>query len=243
MTTAELKAELFEGNAGLKTPPVLIGLCMIAALMVGRALWMVFYYAPVERVMGFVQKIFYFHVPSAWLMFLATAVTAVGSVAFLITRKEKWDRIGDAGVELGIIFGAMVMISGPLWGRKAWGAYWVWDVRLTSALVLWLTLIACKIVRGYAGPSAKQVASGLALFAVVNSLFVYYSVQIWKTTHPGPVVEKGKLDPLMSETLWFCVATFLVIFVCLLWIRLRQGKLRSAMDRLHMHAAEVGIDS
>jgi heme exporter protein C len=190
-----------------------------------------------------VQKIFYFHVPAAWIMFLATFISAVGSVAYLIRRADRWDRVGDAGVELAILFGAMVLISGPLWGRKAWGAYWVWDVRLTSSLVLVLTLVACKIVRGYAGASAKQISSGLAVLAVVNSAFVYYSVDIWRGTHPPKIVSQGGLAKEMSQTLWFCVFTFILAFTCLFWLRLRMGKLRATMDHIHMQAAEAGMDS
>lgn len=239
MSAAQTKADL---PAEMKTPPFLIALIVLAAGMVSVAVWMVFFYAPTEKMMGFVQKIFYFHVPAAWVMFMAVATTALGSVMYLIKRTERWDRVGDAGVELAILFGIMVMITGPLWGRKAWGAYWVWDVRLTSSLVLILTLVACKIVRGYAGASAKQVASGLAIFAVLNSVFVYYSVDIWRGTHPPRLIAKGGLDVEMKETLWFCVFTFLVLFICLLWTRLRLARLRDGMDELLMQATEVGID-
>jgi heme exporter protein C len=243
MSTAELRAELFEGKKGLPLPPLLVLLTVLTAGMIAVGVWMVFFYAPVEKQMGFVQKIFYFHVPAAWVMFLATAVTAVGSVGYLIKRTDTWDRVGDTAVELAVIFGAMVLITGPLWGRKAWGAYWVWDVRLTSSLVLVLTLVACKIVRGYAGASAKQISSGLAVFAVINSIFVYYSVDLWRGTHPPKLINrKGGLAPEMSQTLWFCVLTFVLVFVCLFWVRLRQAKLRAAMDRLHMQAAEIGLD-
>lgn len=234
MTTAPMPAEKPMG-----TPVLLLGLLGLAAVMFSAAVWMVFFYAPTEKVMGFVQKIFYFHVPSAWNMFWAVLVTAVGSIAYLIKRTDKWDQVGDAGVELALIFGAMVLISGPLWGRKAWGTYWVWDVRLTSCLVLVMTLAACKIVRGYAGQGAKKIAAGLAIFAVVNSLFVYYSVDIWRGTHPPKLVQT--LEPRMKSTFWFCVLTYLVAFIALLWLRLRAGRLRSAVDHLHLRATEAGL--
>src|SRR5207244_3073587 len=157
----------------LKLPPFLVALCTLAAIMFARAVWMIFFFAPVEREMGFVQKIFYFHVPSAWTMFISVAVMAVASVGFLIKKTDRWDRLSDASVELAILFGAMVVISGPLWGRKAWGVFWVWDVRLTSTLILVLTLVAAKIVREYAGASSRQIAAALAIFAVLDSIFVY----------------------------------------------------------------------
>lgn len=233
--------ELFDGKP-LKTSKALLALTGVAALMMMRAIWMAFYYAPEEREMGFVQRIFYFHVPSAWMMMLAAAVMAVASVGYLIKKTDGWDRLADAAVELSIIFGAMVMISGPLWGRKAWGAYWVWDVRLTSTLILVLTLVACKIVRSYAGPSSKQISAGLGVLAVLNSLFVYFCVIFWRTTHPQQVTGGGKLHPQMRETLFFCAFTFLVVGGCMLWARLRMGRLRTGLDRLYMRATEAGLN-
>jgi heme exporter protein C len=233
--------ELFDGKP-LKTSKALFVLTAIAALMMMRAIWMAFYYAPEEAQMGFVYRIFYFHVPSAWMMMLATLIMAVASVGYLIKKTDGWDRLADASVELSLIFGAMVMISGPLWGRKAWGTYWVWDVRLTSTLILVLTLLACKIVRSYAGASAKQISAGLGVLAVLNSVFVYFSVMFWRTTHPQQVTGEGKLHPQMRETLFFCAVTFLVIAACMLWARLRMGRLRTGLDRLYMRATEAGLN-
>jgi heme exporter protein C len=214
-------------------------LAAVSGLLLAASAWMAFFYAPLESKMGFVQKIFYFHVPAAWSMFLAVICAAVGSVGFLVRRTEVWDRIGNAATELSIVFGALVLISGPLWGRKAWGAYWVWDVRLTSSLVLVLTMLAAKIVRGYAGPSARQIAAGLTVFAVINSAFVYYSVDLWRGTHPPRLV--ATLDPLMKTTLWTAVLAFVLTFFTLLWLRLRLGKLEAALDQLHMKATEAGL--
>lgn len=227
-------------DRSLDTPPLLVLLSLVTAGCMAAAVYMIFFVAPPELLMGFVQKIFYFHVPSAWCLFLGVIVACVGSVGFLARRTDRWDRLGDAGTELAILFGTLVLMSGPLWGRKAWGAFWVWDVRLTSTLVLVLTMVAAKIVRGYAGPSARQIAAGLTVFAVLNSVFVYYSVDIWRGTHPPKVVQ-NKLDPEMAKVFWFCVATYLLGFVCLLWLRLRMGVLKTAVDRLHMMATEVGI--
>lgn len=224
----------------MKTPILLVLLSIIAAGMIFRAVYMIFFHAPIEAQMGFIQKIFYFHVPSAWMLFLGVGVGCLGSVMYLIKRTDRWDNVGDAGTELAIVFGIMVLISGPLWGRKAWGAYWVWDVRLTSSLVLVLTMVAAKIVRGYAGAAAKQIAAGLTIFAVLDSAFVYYSVDFWRGTHP-PKIPTSKMDPAMAETFVFSGFTFLVVFACLLWMRLRMGKLKSAVDRVHMLATEAGL--
>jgi heme exporter protein C len=176
-------------------------------------------------------------------MMLATGIMGVASIGYLIKKTDGWDRVSDAAVELAIVFGVMVLISGPLWGRKAWGVYWVWDVRLTSTLILVLTLIACKIVRSYAGAASKQISAGLAIFALLDTVFVYFCVMFWRTTHPQQVTTGGgKLDPLMRETLFFCAFTFLVIGACMLWARLRMGRLRTGLDRLYMRATEAGLN-
>ncbi len=240
MTSAALNISLFDTAKGLRTPPLLVALASAAAIMMAVAVWMVFFYAPLEKEMGFVQKIFYFHVPSAWIMLNSAPLMAVGSIAYLISKKDKFDRLSDAGVELAVVFGVLTVISGPLWGRKAWGVYWVWDVRLTSTLIMILTLVACKIVRGFAGPNAKQIAAGLAVLAVVNALFVYFAVDLWKGTHPPKLVQT--LEPRMKQTFWTCVLAFHLAWGALLWARLRMGKLRTGLDRLHMQATEAGID-
>lgn len=224
----------------LGSAPLLSLLCLLAAITLAGASWMVFFYAPAELKMGFVQKIFYFHVPSAWMMMLSTPLMLVGAVGYLITRRDGWDWLSDAAIELSILFGALVLISGPLWGRKAWGVYWVWDVRLTATLVLILTLIACKIARGYAGPNAKMISAGLALLSVLNAGFVWISVDIWRGNHPKKLV--FTLEPKMAMTLWVSVLGFHLAYACLLWLRLRNAKLKSRVDALYMAATEAGLD-
>lgn len=232
--------ELFDGKKPVRFSPYLTILSIIAAGLLMLGAWMAFYYAPEERVMGYVQKIFYFHVPAAWAMLLSAPLLAVGAIAYLITRRDGWDRLADAGVELAILFGIMVIISGPLWARKAWGVYWVWDVRLTSTLVMVLTLVACKIVRGYAGPQAKTISAGLSILALLNAIFVWYAVDLWSGSHPPKLVQK--LEPRMFQTLWVCVSGFTVTYFTLVWARLRIGKLETAVERLHMNATEAGLD-
>lgn len=209
---------------GLAVLSVAAGVAMFAGA------YLAFFYAPTERVMGFIQKIFYFHVPAAWMMLLAAPLMAVGAIGYLFTRRDPWDRVADAAVELAILFGALVLITGPLWGRKAWGVYWVWDARLTSTLVLVLTLIATKIVRHYAGPSAKQVAAGLSVLAVLNGWFVWKAVDIWRGTHPEKLV--STLEPRMKLTFWICVLAFHLAFGALLWSRIRLAKLEDAVSEL-----------
>ncbi len=238
--TSNLHRELFDRDRAVGTPVGLIVLSVLAVALLFVGASMAFFYAPTEKVMGYVQKIFYFHVPAAWAMLLSAPLLAVGSIAYLATRRDRYDRLADAGVELALLFGAMVLISGPLWGRKAWGVYWVWDVRLTSTLVMVLTLVACKIVRSYAGPQSKTISAGLSALAVVNAIFVWFAVDLWSGTHPPKLVQQ--LDPRMGQTLWVCVLAFTLTYAALLWARLRLGLLDTAVERLHMKAAEAGVD-
>src|SRR5882757_4690564 len=157
--------------------------------------------APIEPVMGFVQKIFYFHVPCAIMMFVSTFTAAGGSIAYLFKGSERGDRLAHAAGELGVVFGACVLVSGPLWGRKAWGVWWQWDARLTSSLLLFLIMIAYMLARRYGGPGGRKLSAALALFAAVDVPLVYKSVDIWRTVHPKTTVVP-KLDPEMRPAFW-----------------------------------------
>src|SRR6187455_606786 len=129
--------------------------------------------APIEPVMGFVQKIFYFHVPCAIMLFLSTFVCAGGSLGYLFKGSERGDWLALASAEISLLFGACVLVSGPLWGRKAWGVWWQWDARLTIALLLEMTFISCVMVRKYGGPGSDKLASAVGIFGLAVVPFVY----------------------------------------------------------------------
>ena len=167
--------------------------------------------APIEPVMGFVQKIFYFHVPCAIMLFLSTFVCAGGSIAFLFKGSERGDRLAVAAAELSVLFGVCVLVSGPLWGRKAWGVWWQWDARLTSSLLLVLMMVGYLIARRYGGPAGRKLAAALALFAAINVPLVYKSVDIWRTVHPQTTVVP-KLDPRMRPAFWSAFALMTLVW-------------------------------
>src|SRR3954464_9820293 len=144
-----------------------VGFLIVPALILG---------APLEPVMGLVQKIFYFHVPCASMLFLSTFVCAGGSIAYLFRGSERGDRVALAAGELSVLFGICVLTSGPLWGRKAWGVWWQWDARLTSSLLLFLMMVGYLIARRYGGPAGRKLSAALALFAAINVPLVYKSV-------------------------------------------------------------------
>jgi heme exporter protein C len=190
--------------------------------------------APAESNMGLVQKIFYFHAPCAWLLLMSTLVCAGGSVAFLFRHSEGGDRLGVAAAELGVLFGACALVSGPLWGRVAWGVYWIWDARLTSSLLLWLMLAAYLLARRYGGAAARRLAAALALFAAADAPLVYFSVDVWRTIHPKTTVIPSLPRPMMSV---FAVSllTFSALWTLLLILRLRLERGRAALDALAEH--------
>ena len=126
------------------------------------------------------QKIFYYHVPSAIVMFIAVFVAGIASVGYLITRKPTWDDAAAAGGDLVVLFGAIMLTTGPIWAKVAWGTWWVWDARLTSSLLLWMIFIAYALVRRYGGPGAARLSAGLAVFGMADVPLVYFAVNFWK---------------------------------------------------------------
>ncbi|MEA2698936.1 MAG: heme exporter protein, partial [Myxococcales bacterium] len=194
--------------------------------------------APIEPVMGVVQKIFYFHVPCAIMLFLSTFTCAGGSVAYLFRGSARGDRVAAAAGELAVLFGACVLVSGPLWGRKAWGVYWQWDARLTSSLLLFLIMIAYMLARRYGGPGGKRLAAALALFAAVDVPLVYKSVDIWRTVHPQTTVVPS-LDPRMRPAFWASFALITLVWGLLLALRMRLEKARTALGDLRLEIEDV----
>jgi heme exporter protein C len=194
--------------------------------------------APIEPVMGFVQKIFYFHVPCASMMFLSTFTCAAGSVAYLFRGSEKGDRVAAAAGELGVLFGACTLVTGPLWGRKAWGVYWQWDARLTTSLLLFLILIGYLLARRYGGPGGRKLSAALALFAAVDVPLVYKSVDFWRTVHPQTTVVP-KLDPHMRPAFWSSMLLITLVWTVLLTLRVRLEAVRADLATLKLDADDL----
>jgi heme exporter protein C len=146
--------------------------CGLSAIGFAITLWLIFNWTPLDRVLFFNQKIFYFHVAHAFLMFAAVGVCGIGSVAFLKSRKSKWDDLALASAEVAVAFGAVVLVTGSIWGKAAWDVWWSWEKRLTMSLLLWLTLVGYVLVRRFAGASADRLAAMLAVFGTVGVPFV-----------------------------------------------------------------------
>jgi heme exporter protein C len=208
------------------------------------ALYQIFAVAPVELTMGVVQKIFYFHVPSAYCMYLGATACFVGSCWYLVKPSERADAIAQAGGELAVAFGVIVLISGPLWARKAWGTYWTWDPRLTTTLLALLIYVAYIVLRAFGGEgqAEKRFAAALGILGVADMPIIHWSVNKWSGQHPQVITGKGGgLDPAMKPALLYSFLAFTCLFVLLLWVRVRGEmlgrRLRAAEDR----ALEVGV--
>ena len=207
---------------------------------IAAAIGLVFLYAPEERVMGPPQRIFYFHVPLAMMTFLAVFVLLVGAVGYLWTRARAWDDLARAASEVGLLFCTLVLVTGPIWAKPAWGVWWTWEARLTTTLLLWLLLVGGQMVRAYATnrDQAARLAAVVGVVAALDVPIVYKAVDWWRGQHPvlfKPGAGRA-LAPGMSETFRFCILAFLLLFALLLALRYRLARVEDrtldAVERL-----------
>lgn len=203
-------------------------LIMVLGVSMLINLYLIFFFAPVERTMGPIQKIFYFHVPSAWVAFFAFFVVFVASIAYLASRKESWDRVAESSAVVGVLFCTLVLLTGPIWAKPVWGIWWTWDARLTSTLVLWFLYVGYMLLRSYV-PDASRKATMSAILGIVGFLdvpIVFMSIRWWRNQHPSPVFQGSQgsgLDPKMRVAFFFSLAVFTLLFFVLLRLRLRHA--------------------
>lgn len=175
------------------------------------------YVAPNDAMQGEIFRIIYYHVPSATVAFLFFAISLVGSIGFLSWRRSRpnWAQIADAwalsGAEVGVVFCTVVLTTGPIWGRRAWGIWWTWDARLTTTLVLWLIYVSYLLLRRFAaGPQMQTLAAVLGIFGALDVPIVYMSNRWWRTQHPAPVFGgasgSGMAASMVGALLWNMLA-------------------------------------
>jgi heme exporter protein C len=218
-------------------------LAALATVAVLAAMYLIFVEAPVERTMGIVQKIFYFHVPSAIAAYAGFFGCCAASVVYLLRGDPRADAVARACAEVGVLFCAFVLISGPLWARKAWGTWWTGEPRLLLTLVLVLIFVAYLLVREF-GPRSeltRRICAALAILGVVDIPLVRISVERWRGNHPV-VLERsggGGLAPGMGDAFTAGMIAVACLFALVLLLRVRAAFLDEDADRLHRAATSA----
>lgn len=212
----------------MKKTSFILYACITVLLMVW-GFYQAIYVAPDEQTMHEIQRIFYYHVPSAMVAFLFFAISLAGSIGYLSYRRARpeWAQIADAwalaGAEVGVVFCTVVLITGPMWGRRAWGIWWTWDARLTTTLVLWLIYVSYLLLRRFAaGPQVQTLAAVLGIFGALDVPIVYMSNRWWRTQHPSPVFGGGQdagLAPAMLHAFGWNVLAWMAWGVLVLITR------------------------
>lgn len=196
-----------------------------------RAIW----FTPPERLQGYAQKIFYVHVPSAWVAFLAFGCTALAGAFWLFLKDPRLDRFAESSAEVGVIFTTGVLVSGPLWGKPIWGAWWVWDARLTLTLFLWFLYLGYLVLRGVV-PERELRARYSAVVGILGAVlipFIHLSVYLFNTQHPMPVVANPagiQMPGVMVKTFFLALGAFTLLYVALVRARYALAVERDALD-------------
>lgn len=226
---------------------IFYALAAITAAMFVVEIFFVFLRAPIEARMGIVQKVFYFHVPSAYAFYLGAGACFAGSMAYLFRPTDARDAFARAGAEAAVVFGAIVLTTGPLWAAKAWGTFWTWDPRLTTALLSFLVYVAYLVLRSFAGDGAaeRRFAAALGVLGAANLPIIHFSVQKWGGQHPTVITAKGgglqHPDMKIALTLGFVAFTLLAVLV--IGSRARIEIVSRRLRRVEQDAIDLGLDT
>jgi heme exporter protein C len=226
-------------------PRALVILDIVTILLVLVATGMVFFYAPLEAVMGQVQRVFYFHVATAWVGMLGFGVAAFAGIAYLRTANLKWDVRGLAAVEISVVFFFIAIVMGSIWARPVWNTWWTWDPRLTSAAIVELIFAACLLLRQGIEEPERRARFG-AVYAILGFISVpisFFSIRLLRTIHPIVVGGSGgeggfDMTPRMLQTMLFSIFVFSVLFIDLYWHRVRIGTLAQKVEQLRLKLAQ-----
>jgi len=218
-----------------------IAFLIITSLLMLVNMYLIFMWVPTEQNLGISQRIFYVHVPVAWVGMVAIFLVAIGSVLHLITRNDRWDAIAYSAAEIGLIFGTLMLVTGALWAKPAWGVWWQWDPKLTTALILWFIYVGYLMVRAYApsGSQGRRYASVVALIGAIDAPIIYMASVWWRTAHPdlniGPLAESS-LDTNMLMVWLYSTVAFTVFYVYLLIERISMRKAEDDIDEVYQYA-------
>ena len=224
-------------------PRLLTVLDFVTAALFVLATGMVFFYAPLEAVMGQVQRVFYFHVAAGWVGMLSFLVAAIAGVVYLTSSNRKWDIVSLSAIEIGIVFAFINIVSGSIWARPIWNTWWTWDPRLTTATVMELIYAAYLMLRSGIEDPDRRARFG-AVYAIVGFLSVpltFFSARLFRTIHPVVIGTnqpgaEGAFDMTadMRLVFFFSLFTFTIIFIDLLWHRIRLGRLQDKVEQLKL---------
>lgn len=223
-----------------------IALAGLSGVAVFVALGMVFFYAPREATMGDVQRIFYFHVASAWVGFFAFFVTFLAGIGYLARGERRWDILALSSVEIGLTFITMTVVTGALWARPVWGAYWTWEPRLTISAVQLLIYIAYGMLRAaLESESPERKARFAAVYGIVAFVTVplsWFAIRWWRTIHPDILTggEGMAITARMTQTLMVSLAAFTSLYATLLRQRVRLERAADALARLRLRVERIG---
>jgi heme exporter protein C len=206
---------------------------ILTAILLSYALYMALEVAPTEQTMGDVQRIFYYHVPSAWTAFILFTINFVASIVYLAKRKPAADIVALTSAEVGVVFLTVNLVTGPIWARPVWGIWWTWDWRLTSTLVMWLIYVSYLMLRRFSASGQTPVlAAALGVFGALCVPFVYFSIWFFRTQHPQPVIGGGgSIDPRMMHVLLINWLAFSCLAFLICWSRYRLEKLQREVEQ------------
>ncbi|MDX1689857.1 MAG: cytochrome c biogenesis protein CcsA [Acidimicrobiia bacterium] len=190
---------------------------------------------PPEVTQGDLARIIFVHVPAAWLAYLAFIVTLVGSVAYLVRRNRRWDRVAASSAEVGVYFTGLALVTGSIWGKPTWGVWWTWDARLVLTAVMFFVYLGyLALRRGITDPSARARRSAwFGVLAVVQIPLVHFSVVWWRTLHQPPTILRPgpmQMDAAFRGGLVMAVVAFTVVYAALLRRRIRLARLEDALE-------------
>ena len=226
-------------------PRLLTFLDVLTVIVLLIAVWLVFSYAPIEVMMGAVQKVFYFHVATAWVGMLGFMVAAIAGINYLRKGDMHWDVVGFAAIEISLVFFLVAIIMGSIWARPIWNTWWTWDPRLTTASIVELIFAAYLLLRQGIDDPERRARFG-AIYAIFGSISVpltFISIRLLRTIHPvvignAEAAAQGgfNMDSPMKLAFFFSLAAFSVFFADLLWHRIRLGSLQNELKKLRVEA-------
>lgn len=235
-------ARAVDERAGKSYFPLMLG---VTALVTLATIQLIFLKAPIEATMGIIQKILYFHAPAAYSMYLAATVCFAASAGYLYNGKRAFDAVARAGAEVTVAMGFIVLITGPLWGAKAWGVYWTWDPRLTTSLLSVMLYVAYVLLRNFTGDgeAERKFAAALGVLGAANLPIIHYSVQKWGGNHPKVITSGGGgiKDADMRTALLFGFISFTLIAITLVWARAKLHLSAQRLADVEQEALELGV--